>query len=97
MKPTAKQRQRIQRVVRKLHPEMLAKEVAALERYLEDAPNRRMQLMAFGAKVALQWATDSTQNPAPTRLLDWTQFALKLKRRAPPKTVPVMEEKQQRP
>lgn len=91
----SKQQQRMQKVVRRLDPDLLERELAALEKYIaDDAPNRRMQLMAFGAKVALQFAIDPIQHAAPTRLLDCTKFALKMKHRRPPQ-VPVLVEKKQ--
>lgn len=56
-----------------------------------DAANLRLQLMAFGAKQALDWVLDNRQGMAVTRLLNLTEFALKLKRRRPLRVVPTLE------
>jgi hypothetical protein len=53
-----------------------------------DAKNRRLQLMAFGAKTALDWVLDNRQGMASTRLLNLTEFALKLEKRSPVTLVP---------
>lgn len=78
-------------------PETLRAELHALSAYVNRrAPNRRLQLMAFGMETALRWATDNGNNMNPMRLLDLTQFALKLE----PRTlalVPRLQRKKQQP
>lgn len=70
-------------------PERLRGELAALARYVDrEAPNRRLQLMAYGMQAALKWATNNRDDMNPTRMLDLTKFALRLERKTPLRLVP---------
>lgn len=76
-------------------PSEIRSERDALERYVTgDAKSRRLQLIAFGAKQALDWVLDNRQGMAMTRLLDLTAFALKIERRPPLKCVPRIQRKE---
>jgi hypothetical protein len=70
-------------------PERQRAELAALARYVDlKAPNRSLQLLAYGAQVALRWATNNHDDMNPMRLLDLTAFGLRLERKTPLRLVP---------
>lgn len=78
-------------------PERLRVEFEQLTAYVNRrAPNRRMQLMAFGMQTALRWALDNRDDANPMRLLDLTQFALKLEPRTLALVPRLQRKKQQR-
>jgi len=83
MKKSALKVVRTRRRRDRLHqPEVLRAEVQRLVDYVNRrAPNHRLQLMAFGMQNALRWATNDRDDMNPMRLLDLTQFALKLEPR----------------
>lgn len=61
-------------------------EIAALGRYVRrEAPSRWMKAYALGAKQALQWVDDSSRggDMNPMRMLDLTEFALRMQSPAP--------------
>lgn len=96
MKPALK----VVRVSRRrdgLHtPERLRAEFEQVTAYVDKrAPNRRMQLMAFGMQTALRWALNNRDDMNPMRLLDLTQFALKLEPRTRLELVPRLQRKKQ--
>lgn len=70
-------------------PERLRAELADVARFVAGkAGNRRIQLMAYGMEAALKWATNNRDDMNPMRMLDLTQFALRLERKAPLRLVP---------
>jgi hypothetical protein len=70
-------------------PSEIRAERDKLEQYAKfDAKSRRLQLIAFGAKTALDWVLDNRQGMAASRLLNLTEFALKMEKRSPVKLVP---------
>lgn len=70
-------------------PDEIRSERDKLEYYVtHEAKSRRLQLMAFGAKQALDWVLDNRQGMASSRLLNLTEFALKMEKRSPVKLVP---------
>lgn len=78
-------------------PERLRAELDQLTAYVNRrAPNHRMQLMAFGMQNALRWATNNRDDMNPMRLLDLTQFALKLEPRTLALVPRLQRKKQQR-
>lgn len=55
-----------------------------------------MKCMSFGAQNALRWATNNRDDMNPMRLLDLTQFALKLEPRTLALVPRLQRKKQQR-
>lgn len=74
-------------------------EAAELERYVErHAANRRLQMFAFGARIALDWVRLRPWEGGelnPMRMLSLTEFALKLRGRKPVNRVPEFVQRRQ--
>lgn len=98
MSATIVRRRRLPRRRDGLHqPETIRAERDRLAHYVDHAAkSQRLQLMAFGAKQALDWALDNRDDMRPSRLLDLTEFALQMQRRKPMRLVPSVRDKKMR-
>lgn len=75
-------------------PATIREEAEQLKKYVNSqAPDRRLQLMAYGAFRALEWALNNRDDMKMSRMLDLTAFALRFKRKTPLRIVPQLVRK----